>query len=240
MDTGAQAAIALLDKAQLAFPDTSRAHSSGLLAVGGELSPEWLLAAYSRGIFPWFNEGQPILWWSPCPRCVIFPDQLHISRSLRKLLRRGLFELTFDTAFAQVIDACRAPRSQQSDPGSWITDAMRRAYIRMHRLKLAHSLEVWQGGELVGGLYGLALGRVFFAESMFHRASNASKVALVYLAGQLSAWGCTLIDCQVSSPHLLSLGALELPRQEFEDRLQANLALPPFRDPWILSWNPVP
>ncbi len=234
-----QGAIALLDSRQIAFPPTHQAHPSGLLAVGGSLSPNWLLAAYQHGIFPWFNDDQPILWWSPNPRCVIFPDQLHISRSLSKLLRRKLFRLTFNTAFEQVIDACRAPRVQQDSPGSWITDNMRQAYIRLHQLKLVHSIEVWQDDDLVGGLYGLSLGRVFFAESMFHRASNASKVALVYLAGQLCSWGCSLIDCQVTSPHLLSLGAIELPRHEFECYLQAGLVLPPFKDPWILSWNPV-
>jgi leucyl/phenylalanyl-tRNA--protein transferase len=185
----------------------------GLLAAGGSLTPEWLLAAYREGIFPWFSEGQPILWWSPNPRLVLFPSEIRISRSLRKTLRRGVFEIRLDTAFEQVVEGCAAPRDEV--PGTWITPAMRRAYAEMHRLGYAHSVEAWRDDELVGGLYGIALGGVFFGESMFSRATDASKVCLAHLARFLEWLNFGVIDCQMTTPHLLSLGARELPRSEF-------------------------
>ncbi|WP_323844395.1 leucyl/phenylalanyl-tRNA--protein transferase [Microbulbifer magnicolonia] len=229
--------LTLLDPERIAFPPTRLAlkDPNGLLAIGGDLSPEWLLAAYRRGIFPWYSDDQPILWWSPSPRCVVLPDQFRIGRSLRKLLRRGVFSVTFDRAFDRVIQACRVSRADAE--GTWITDEMHDAYRAMHRLGHAHSVEVWRDQQLVGGLYGLALGRIFFGESMFHRETGASKVAFVHLVRQLELWGCPLIDCQVSNPHLTSLGAVEVCREDFERLLEAGIRQPPFPQPWKLSWN---
>lgn len=229
--------LALLDPEQVAFPPTSQALAdpSGLLAIGGDLTPEWLLAAYRRGIFPWYSDDQPILWWSPSPRCVVFPQQFRIGRTLRKALRRGEFKVTFDRAFAAVIDACRSSRTGAE--GTWITHEIQDAYVTMHRLGYAHSVEVWREDILVGGLYGIALGRVFFGESMFHRVTDASKVAFVHLVRQLELWGCPLIDCQVGNPHLTSLGAVEVSREDFERRLKAGIDMPAFAQPWSLSWS---
>jgi len=229
--------LALLDSGRIEFPPTRLAlkDPSGLLAIGGDLSPEWLLAAYRRGIFPWYSDDQPILWWSPSPRCVVFPDQFRIGRSLRKVLRRGAFKVTFDRAFARVIEVCR--KSRANTEGTWITTEMRDAYLEMHHLGHAHSVEVWREDRLVGGLYGLALGRIFFGESMFHRETDASKVAFVHLVRQLELWGCPLIDCQVGNPHLTSLGAVEVPRGDFERLLAAGIEQPPFPQPWKLSWS---
>lgn len=197
------------------FPPLSAAlaEPNGLLAAGGALSPEWLLAAYGRGIFPWFNQGEPILWWSPDPRLVLFPQELHISRSLRRVLRRGRFEVRTDSAFAQVLRACAAPRACSA--ATWITPQMQQAYLRMHELGHAHSVECWLGEELVGGLYGMALGRIFFGESMFSTVRDASKVALAHLSRLLVARGYVMIDCQMTTPHLLSMGAREIPRHRF-------------------------
>lgn len=186
---------------------------NGLLAAGGDLTPERIIKAYCQGIFPWYNDDQPILWWSPDPRSVIYPEQLHISRSLAKTLRRNTFQVTLDTAFETVLKACAAPR--QDEHGTWITAEIHVAYTQLYQLGIAHSVEAWQDGKLVGGLYGLAIGRVFFGESMFSLATDASKVAFVKLTQQLQKWGFTLIDCQVSSSHLNSLGAVEIPRQTF-------------------------
>ncbi len=198
-----------------AFPPGSAAldEPNGLLAAGGALTPEWLIEAYRHGIFPWFNPGEPILWWSPDPRLVLIPDAIRISHSLRKTLRRGHFEVRFDTAFAEVIDACAAPR--EPGLGTWITAEMRRAYCRMHELGVAHSVESWRDGKLVGGLYGMALGSVFFGESMFSRESDASKVALAHLARFLRTRGYVMIDCQMTTAHLQSMGAREMPRSDF-------------------------
>jgi leucyl/phenylalanyl-tRNA--protein transferase len=198
-----------------AFPPGSAAldEPNGLLAAGGALTPEWLIEAYRHGIFPWFNPGEPILWWSPDPRLVLIPDAIRISHSLRKTLRRGRFEVRFDTAFAEVIDACAAPR--EPGLGTWITAEMRRAYCRMHELGVAHSVESWRDGKLVGGLYGMALGSVFFGESMFSRESDASKVALAHLARFLRTRGYVMIDCQMTTAHLQSMGAREMPRSDF-------------------------
>ena len=214
------------------FPDPALAETepNGLLAVGGDLSPQRLRSAYRLGIFPWYGAGQPILWWSPDPRLVLFPDRLRISRSLRKTLRRGAFTVSLDRDFGAVIRACAAPRADAG--GTWIVPAMARAYERLHVLGLAHSAESWQGDELAGGLYGVAMGRVFFGESMFSRASDASKVALAYLARCLSAWGYALIDCQVYTPHLASLGAVEMPRAEFQRRLAEAIDQPVAGHAW--------
>lgn len=206
------------------FPPVETASPEGLLAVGGDLRPERLLAAYGRGIFPWYSEGQPILWWSPDPRAVLLPDELNISRSLRKTLRAGKFRVTLDTRFREVMLACAEPRPQHPGGGTWITPAMVEAYTRLHELGHAHSVEAWQDDALVGGLYGLALGGVFFGESMFARAADASKVAFVHLVHQLQRWGFMLIDCQQYTEHLARFGAREIPRAEFLRRLHAALA----------------
>ncbi len=208
-----------LDAEPVGFPPTSTALAdpNGLLAVGGALTPDWLEAAYRRGIFPWFEEGQPVLWWTPDPRLILRPAHLHVSRSLRKQLRQTTFHFSVDTAFAEVIAACAEPRDEYA--GTWITAAMEAAYGVFHEQGKAHSVEVWKDNELVGGLYGIAIGRVFFGESMFSRRDNASKMALHVLVKQLQRWGFELIDCQVSSQHLLSLGAEEISRQQFESEL---------------------
>jgi leucyl/phenylalanyl-tRNA--protein transferase len=198
---------------QPVFPPPELAEQGGLLAIGGDLSTPRLLLAYSMGIFPWFNEGDPILWWSPDPRCILEPAELKVSRSLAKVLRRQEFTVTCDQAFARVIDACAELRSQEE--GTWITPGMQQAYVRLHRLGYAHSVEVWRDGELVGGLYGICMGRCFFGESMFHRVANASKVALFELARHLVSRRFELIDCQMPTPHLISLGARTIPREEF-------------------------
>lgn len=208
------------------FPPVSEAlcDPDGLLAAGGALAPEWLLAAYRRGIFPWFSDGQPILWWSPNPRMVLFPNEIRIRRSLAKRLRNGGFTVTANRAFDAVTAACAAPREAQ--PGTWINDDMRRAYARLHAIGAAHSVEVWRQNALVGGLYGVALGPVFFGESMFSWATDASKVALVRLAGSMAAGGGRLIDCQMHTPHLASLGAREIARAGFIDYLEEWLSHP--------------
>ncbi|MCK0511155.1 leucyl/phenylalanyl-tRNA--protein transferase [Aromatoleum buckelii] len=197
------------------FPPVEQAleDPDGLLAAGGELSPAWLLAAYRRGIFPWYTEDQPILWWSPDPRLVLIPAHLRISRSLRRTLRQQRFEVRFDTAFADVIAACAEPR--EPGGGTWISTEIRQAYLRLHELGYAHSVESWVDGTLVGGLYGIALGRAFFGESMFSRRNDASKVALAHLAVHLQRLGFAAIDCQMTTAHLLSLGAEEMPRARF-------------------------
>jgi len=198
------------------FPPVDHAmrEPDGLLAVGGDLAPERIVNAYRHGIFPWFSPGQPILWWSPDPRAVLFPEKLKVSRSLRKTLHHNTYRVTFDTAFAQVIRACaETPRRGQN--GTWITEEMQQAYIRLHQMGYAHSAESWLGDELVGGLYGMRLGRIFFGESMFSRRTDASKVPFVHLVRKLGEEGVVLIDCQVTTEHLLSLGAEEIARKQF-------------------------
>jgi leucyl/phenylalanyl-tRNA---protein transferase len=206
--------------AQTAFPpvDSALREPNGLLAAGGDLSSSRLVDAYRRGIYPWYSDGQPALWWSPDPRMVLFVDEFRMSRSLRKRVRHGDFDVRLDTAFRTVIQACaRAPRGGQD--GTWITPEMMRAYARMHDLGYAHSVEAWRDGELVGGLYGLALGKVFFGESMFARATDASKVCLAALVASMQHRGMTMIDCQQETQHLASLGARPIPRREFVRRL---------------------
>jgi leucyl/phenylalanyl-tRNA--protein transferase len=201
------------------FPPTQEALESpnGLLAWGGDLEPDRLMAAYRLGIFPWYSEGQPVLWWSPAPRCVVFPEEVYLSRRTRRRYNSGRYRLSSDQAFDRVVEACAEPRSY--DTGTWITHDLRRAFGRLHRIGHAHSVEVWQAEELVGGIYGLAVGAVFFGESMFHRQVDASKVALVALCRLLARWGFGLLDCQVGNPHLFRMGAVELPRRDFEARL---------------------
>jgi len=214
------------------FPPTSAAlqRPNGLLAWGGDLKPERLLSAYRLGIFPWYTQGEPILWWSPAPRCVIFPHAVHLSRRTRRRYRAGGYSLTADTAFAEVVNACAAPRKDGS--GTWITAAMQQAFNSLHRLGYAHAIEVWRNGTLVGGVYGLALGKVFFGESMFSRETDGSKIALVALCRQLQAWRFTLLDCQVPNPHLQSLGAVQISRQAFESHLKGAVGDGGAPGPW--------
>ena len=212
------------------FPAVEYASEDGLLALGGDLSPERLMLAYSKGIFPWYNPGEPILWWSPNPRCVIFPDHYRPSRSTRRSVRKHGFTFSFDHCFENVIRQCASPR--QSAPGTWITQDMNTAYTQLHHLGFAHSVETWKDGELVGGLYGIAMGKVFFGESMFSTVSDASKAALAWLIAALAEWGYALVDCQITSDHLLSLGAEEIPRQEFVSILEASGATPGNRGRW--------
>ena len=208
------------------FPPLERAldQPNGLLAAGGDLSAGRLLAAYRRGIFPWFSEGEPILWWSPDPRMVLYPAEVRVSRSLRKALRRDEQEIRVDTAFTAVMRACAEPRPQQA--GTWIVPAMIGAYAELHACGYAHSVETWRAGELVGGLYGVAIGRAFFGESMFTRATDASKVALVHLARQLERWQFGMIDCQMRTAHLAALGAREIARARFSRDLQQLVNYP--------------
>ncbi|MDD0975775.1 leucyl/phenylalanyl-tRNA--protein transferase [Pseudomonas fontis] len=215
-----------LSRSNLEFPPLEKAlhDPNGLLAAGGDLSAERLVQAYRHGCFPWYQEGQPILWWSPDPRTVLFPDELHVSRSLRKIIRQQRYQVTFDQDFAAVIANCAAPRDYAD--GTWITDNMQAAYFKLHSEGFAHSVEVRENGELVGGLYGLAMGRLFFGESMFSRADNASKVGFVHLVEHLQAAGFVLIDCQMPTNHLHSLGARAIARATFADYLQRYLDQP--------------
>jgi leucyl/phenylalanyl-tRNA--protein transferase len=218
-----------------AFPPVERAlrRPNGLLAAGGDLSPQRLLAAYRQGIFPWYSQGEPILWWSPDPRMVLFPQELKISRSLAKRLRNAGFEVTADRAFHKVIEACAEPRAGQ--PGTWITGEMKLAYCRLHEMGVAHSIESWLDGRLVGGLYGVALGRMFFGESMFSRVSDASKVALVHLVRFLQPAGFAMIDCQMRTALLGSLGAREIPRAQFTRQVKELVNYRDLPGPWALS-----
>ena len=204
-------------------PPVEQATEHGLLAAGGDLSAQRLLDAYQHGIFPWFNKNDPILWWCPDPRMVLFTDEVRISKSLNKTLRKKNFTVTFDQAFEEVMQACSAPRANQpTDPDNrtWIHDDMIEAYKELHRLGYAHSVECWQQNKLVGGLYGVAIGKAFFGESMFSFVTDSSKVALVTLCQQLHRWGVPLIDCQIYSDHLSSMGAAEIPRALFIEHLQ--------------------
>jgi leucyl/phenylalanyl-tRNA--protein transferase len=218
----------------LAFPDPRDSDPSGLLAVGGDLSCERLLLAYSLGIFPWYSEGQPILWHSPDPRTLLLPKALHVPHSLRKVLRQGRFEVRLDTAFDEVVSAC-AEVERPGQAGTWITDAMRCAYAALHREGFAHSAEAWEQGQLVGGLYGVSLGSAFFGESMFTLRPDASKVAFVTLVAQLARWDFDLIDCQVHTEHLERFGATPWPRERFLEALERSLARGTRRGPWRLD-----
>lgn len=204
-------------------PEQALAEPAGLLAAGGDLSPQRLLAAYRRGIFPWYSPGQPVLWWSPDPRAVLFPEEFHCSRSLARKLRNGGFTASLDRDFPAVIDGCAAPRT--GSPGTWITAEMRAAYLRLFELRYAHSIEVWHEGELAGGLYGVRLGGVFFGESMFSRARDASKVALAHLVAVCRRNALAVLDCQLPSRHLASLGARAIPRGQFQALLEEHVCL---------------
>lgn len=207
---------------QYRFPSVESAPGDGPLALGGDLSPGRLIAAYRNGIFPWYNPGEPILWWSPDPRFILYPQHFHLPRGLRKALRRRSWEIRSDTAFTQVMQACaEVPRPGQN--GTWITDEMLDAYGRLHHSGLAHSIEVWLEGQLVGGLYGVSIGAAFFGESMFHRVTDASKVAIYHLVALASAWKFLFIDCQVHTAHLERLGAKEVPRKQFLKLLETAL-----------------
>ena len=215
----------------LVFSSAAHHAVDGLLAVGGDLSPERLLLAYRSGIFPWYDESHPILWHSPDPRCVLPIERLHVGRTLRRTMAKGTYDIRFDTAFNQVIRACKdTPRPGQD--GTWITREMERAYIKLFRLGYAHSVETWIGTELVGGLYGVSIGRVFFGESMFSWRPDASKVALVTLARRVERWGFRLIDAQVPTPHTVALGAEEWPRSRFLEVLNDEVAHPTHRGSW--------
>lgn len=216
---------------ELVFPSPRHANSDGLLAVGGDLSTDRLLLAYRMGIFPWYSEGDPVLWWSPDPRLVLFPEDFHISRSLKKVIDKGTFHITFDAAFGRVISECSAHR--QNGVGTWIVPDMITAYTRLHEAGYAHSVEAWQGGELVGGLYGVSLGRSFFGESMFARVANASKVALATLMDYIRIRDFDLVDCQVSSEHLMRLGAKEVPRDVFLAILEKSMNVPTLSGKWV-------
>jgi leucyl/phenylalanyl-tRNA--protein transferase len=207
------------------FPpvDAARVEPNGLLCAGADLEPDTIIAAYSSGIYPWFSDDQPILWWSPDPRMVLFPTELKVSKSLAKTVSRNRFEIRFDSAFADVISACAEPR--RKDGGTWIVPEMRAAYSALHARGVAHSIESWRDGKLVGGLYGLALGRMFFGESMFARETDASKVAFVALVEKLRHDGFALIDCQQETRHLASFGARPIPRQDFVQRLKELIDL---------------
>lgn len=202
----------------------------GLLAVGGDLRPERLLAAYARGIFPWYDDSSPLLWWSPDPRMVLKPAAIHVSRSLAKTIRQGGFSVSMDQAFTQVIHQCATLRADCE--GTWITEEMQQAYIELHSLGHAHSVEVWQGSTLCGGLYGIAMGKLFFGESMFSLKANASKIAFVALARQTEAWGYQWIDCQMPTDHLMSMGAAEMSRQDFQEVLRRWAHVPGHPAPW--------
>lgn len=214
--------IAWIDINENCFPPISSAQvePNGLLAIGGDLSPGRLLLAYQSGIFPWYEDGQPILWWSPDPRAVLYPDRLRISRSLAKRLKRNEYEVRLDTNFGAVINACARPRNTADNSGgTWITAEMQSAYLALHSQGYAHSVECYRDDELVGGLYGVSIGRLFFGESMFHTSTDASKVAFAYLCRMMTEQCCPLIDCQLENPHLTSLGCETLPRDEFQSYL---------------------
>lgn len=222
--------VYLLNK-EIAFPPPDHATEEGILAVGGDLSPERLIEAYRNGIFPWYSREDPIIWWSPDPRFVVFPDSVRISRSMRKILKRKEFTITFDNCFKEVIDNCSAPR--KGEPGTWITSEMREAYLRLHSIGLAHSVEAWQDGKLAGGLYGVSLGKNFFGESMFTKVSNASKAAFFTLAQFLRENSFNIIDCQIYTPHLAGLGAVEIERKLFIEIIQSS----PLDDTITGSWS---
>ncbi|MFA5180847.1 MAG: leucyl/phenylalanyl-tRNA--protein transferase [Syntrophales bacterium] len=216
---------------EIVFPPPRLAAEGGLLAVGGDLATERLILAYQNGIFPWYGEGEPILWWSPDPRFVLFPDKLKVSRSMRGLLKKNLFTVTFDTCFREVVAACQETRKGREE-GTWITAAMMAAYIRLHELGLAHSVEAWREGALVGGLYGVSLGKCFFGESMFTKVANASKAALITLVKTLAEYDFRLIDCQVYTDHLYSLGAEMVGRGDFLHLLRKALDCETLRGNW--------
>ncbi|MEO1259178.1 MAG: leucyl/phenylalanyl-tRNA--protein transferase [Bacteroidota bacterium] len=214
--------VYLLSKESIVFPSPELASDEGVLAVGGDLSPERLLLAYQHGIFPWFTEKEPILWWSPDPRFVLFPEDLKVSKSMRPYFNQQKFQITYDQAFEQVMRCCQKPRPGQWGGDTWITEDMVVAYVRLHQLGYAHSVEVWEDDDLMGGLYGVSLGKCFFGESMFTKSSNASKFGFITLVKRLEAEGFNVIDCQQQTRHLASLGAKAISRHEFTQLLELN------------------
>ncbi|MBI4558654.1 MAG: leucyl/phenylalanyl-tRNA--protein transferase [Candidatus Hydrogenedentes bacterium] len=220
--------------ADLVFPPPSLARHDGLLAIGGDLSERRLLLAYRMGIFPWYSEGEPILWWSPHPRLVLFPEEFHVPRRLGRVIRKGLFRVSVDSAFDEVIECCATVR-QPGRESTWITPEMMRAYRKLHRSGYAHSVESWQGENLVGGIYGVSLGRCFFGESMFSLVSNASKVALAALVNLMKEWNFSFLDCQVKTAHMVRLGAREIPRRRFLQLLDKALQSETRRGFWATS-----
>ena len=217
---------------EIKFPPPHLARKDGLLAVGGDLSQDRLLLAYKMGIFPWYSEPEPILWWSPDPRLVLYPCEIKVSKSLKKILKNKIFSVTIDQAFNQVITSCARIRLQKNE-GTWIDEDMIKAYCGLHESGFAHSVEAWYEGELAGGLYGVSLGRCFFGESMFTRISNASNVAFVFLAEYLKSLSFDIIDCQVSTEHLINFGAREIPRKDFLKQLEKSLEAPTKKGRWI-------
>lgn len=215
----------------LIFPAPKYASSEGLLAIGGDLSPERLILAYQQGIFPWYASGQPIMWWSPDPRLVLYPEKINISKRLKRIIRQQSFAITMDTAFNAVIQNCAAV-NRKGGQGTWIVDDMIAAYCRLHDFGFAHSVEAWIGEELAGGLYGVSLGRCFFGESMFALKSNASKVAFVALVEHLNRHDFAIVDCQVTTDHLIRFGAKEIPRDQFLMELEEALRFPTLRGSW--------
>jgi leucyl/phenylalanyl-tRNA---protein transferase len=218
---------------EIIFPNPEEAEDDGLVAVGGNLSTEFLIAAYSHGIFPWFNKGEPVLWWSPDPRMVLFPGEFKCSKSLQQTVRSNKFEISIDKAFGEIINSCSLVK-RKGQNGSWITSEMKRAYIDLHQQGLAHSVETWQQGKLVGGLYGISLGKAFFGESMFHLVNDASKIALYHLVRLMLKWKFDFIDVQQSTNHLRSLGAKDLKREYFLKILRKSLKYPTKKGKWNL------
>jgi len=216
------------------FPPPHFARKDGLLAIGGDLSRERLLLAYQKGIFPWYSNGEPILWWSPDPRLVLYPDELRVSRSLKKTIRKDRFQITTDRAFFRVITSCAETRLDKEEP-TWIVPEMINAYYHLHESGVAHSVEAWHQGKLAGGLYGLALGKCFSGESMFTHVTDASKTAFVYLVTFLKYLGFQMIDCQVKTSHLMSFGAREIPRKTFLNQLEKTLDFSRTRGKWNLN-----
>jgi len=221
----------LLDENEISFPHPSLSNEDGVLAFGGDLSPQRLLFAYENGIFPWFNEGEPIVWWSPDPRFVLYPEDLKVSKSMRPYFNQGKFQVTFDTVFQDVIENCKLS-SRSGQEGTWITDDMVSAYVKLNELGFAHSVEVWNNEVLVGGLYGISLGKCFFGESMFQKKSNASKFGFITLVRKLKSIGFNLIDAQTPTKHLESLGAINIPRKDFLEILEKNKKEKTLRGNW--------
>ena len=216
---------------KIAFPPPHLAIRDGLLAVGGDLSQERLLLAYHMGIFPWFSDDEPIMWWSPDPRLVLYPQEIRVSKTLKKIIKKNMFQMTMDSAFVQVLESCAQVRLQNNE-GTWINKDMIDAYCKLHESGFAHSMEAWYKGELAGGLYGVSLGRCFFGESMFTRVSNASSVALFKLVEYLKKLSFDMIDCQVTTEHMIRFGAREIPRASFLEQLEKSLKVPTLRGNW--------
>lgn len=218
---------------EISFPSPRLADTDGLLAIGGDLSEQRLILAYRMGIFPWYSKGDPLLWWSPDPRLVLLPEDFHVSRRLKRVIQKQMFQITFDTAFEQVVAGCASRRPKSG--GSWIVPEMVQAYGRLHHTGIAHSVEAWLDGNLVGGLYGVSLGGCFFGESMFSRVDNASKVAFASLIRFIRQQGFDLVDCQVTTGHLLRLGAKEIPRIVFLELLEKSMARPTLAGKWTVE-----